>query len=220
MVFIGIPTYDEKLHWKTTSGLINFARYCGEKKVGLAVDVIPGDAFISKARSLIAHRFLKSNFRDLVFIDADIGFNAFDVARLCKAEAPIVCGLYRMKKNEVRYPALLFDPIVRNQQDPSLIKLQYGPTGFMRIRREVFEAMMKKWPNEYYVNVGEQKVYDFFPAGRDGINFTGEDINFCKRAQACGFDIWAMQNVEMEHVGEKSWDSNWSIDSLQIQEAA
>jgi hypothetical protein len=90
----------------------------------------------------------------------------------------------------------------------------------MRIRREVFEAMIKKWPDEYYVNVGEERVYDFFPAGRTGINFTGEDISFCNRAQMCGFDIWAMQNIELEHMGEKTWESNWAIDMAKLEEAA
>ena len=217
MVYIGIPTYDGKLHWTTAKGLMETARWCGEQSIGIAMDVIPGDAFIGKARNLIAHRFMKSGFRDLVFIDADIGFDLQGIGLICKAEPALVMGLYQMKKEgPIRYPALLFDPIERHPSDPNLIKLQYGPAGFMRVRREVFEAMQKQWPDQYYMNVGEEKVYDYFPCGREGNNFTGEDLNFCVRAQICGFPIWGMQNIKLKHTGERCWESEWAIDKMVV----
>ena len=226
MVYVGIPTYNGLIHWTTVSGLIQSARYCGSEKIGFAVDVVPGDAFIGKARNLLAHRFLKSGFRDLVFVDADVGFDLKGIERLCKAEPPIVMGLYQMKKPPpVRYPALMFDPLIRHPSDSNLIKMQYGPAGFMRVRKEVFEAMILKWPNDYYMasdnyaNAGPEKIYDFFPNGREGNHFTGEDLMFCKRAQECGFDIWAMQGIELKHSGEKCWESNWMVDVLELKEA-
>lgn len=221
MIYIGIPTYDGKLHWRTTAGLVNIARLCGEKHIGIAVDVIPGDAFVSKARNVIVHRFLKSEATDLLFIDADVGFDEQGVIDVCKAEPPIVMGLYRMKTDDkVRYPALLFDPIVRHPSNPNLIKLQYGPAGFLRIRREVFAAMRENWPDQHYVNAGEEPVFDYFPAGRVGNHFVGEDISFCNRAQAVGFDVWAHQGIPLQHMGEKTFESDWRIDQLQILEAA
>lgn len=221
MVFIGIPTYDGKLHWTTTAGLVQTARLCGEKKIGIALDVIPGDAFISKARNVIVHRFLKTEATDLLFIDADVGFSAQGVIDLCMAEPPIVMGLYRMKcDDKLRFPAIIHDPIIRHPSNPDLIKLQYGPAGFMRIRREVFDAMRANWPDQYYVNSGEEPVYDYFPAGRVGNHFVGEDISFCNRAQACGFDIWSLQGIPLKHSGEKTFESDWRIDQLQILEAA
>lgn len=208
------------MHWTTVAGIAQSARACGERKIGFAVDVIPGDAFIGKARNLLVHRFLKSGFRDLVFVDADVGFTAEGLAALCEAAPPIVMGLYRMKcPPPTRYPALMNDPIERHPDDSTLVKLQYGPAGFMRVRREVFDAMRERWPDQYYVNAGEEEVYDYFPCGRTGNHFTGEDINFCVRAQQCGFDIWAKQNIELKHTGENCWESNWAIDRLEVVEA-
>lgn len=221
MVYIGIPTYDHKLHWRTEKGLEEVEMYCAKNKIGFAVDVIPGDAFVGKARDVIAHRFLKSGFRDLFFIDADVGFDVEGFARICKAEPPIVMGLYQMKmKPPVRYPAMLFDPVERHASDRNLIKLQNGPAGFMRIRREVFDAMKAKWPEEYYINMGAERVHEFFPAGRVKNHWFGEDIQFCQRAQACGFDIWALQHVKLTHSGEYCWESEWAIDQAVVMEAA
>jgi len=221
MLYIAIPTYNGQLHWTTVAGIAQIARVCGERKIGFAVDVIPGDAFVGKARNLLVHRFLKSGFRDLVFVDADVGFTAEGITKLCEAEPPLVMGLYRMKcPPPTRFPALLYDPVIRHPSNPDLVKLQYGPAGFMRVRREVFEAMQEKWPNEYYVNAGEESLFDYFPCGRVGNHFTGEDLNFCIRAEQCGFDVWAHQGIELKHTGEHCWESNWAIDQLQLAEAA
>jgi hypothetical protein len=219
MVYIAIPSYNGLLHWTTVAGIAQTARLCGEKKIGFAVDVIPGDAFVGKARNLLVHRFLKSGFRDLVFVDADVGFSAEGIIKLCEAEPPLVMGLYRMKcPPPTRFPALLYDPVIRHPSNPDLVKLQYGPAGFMRVRREVFEAMQEKWPDEYYVNAGEESLFDYFPCGRVGNHFTGEDLNFCIRAEQCGFDVWAHQGIELKHTGEHCWESNWAIDQLQLVE--
>lgn len=221
MIFLAIPTYDHKIHWTTVSGIASTAHYCAKKNIGFTVDVIAGDAFVGKARNLLVHRFLKSGFRDFIFVDADVGFDIAGIHKLCAAEPPIVMGLYQMKMPPPsKYPALLHDPIIRHPSDPSLIKLQYGPTGFMRIRREVFEAMIKKWPDNYYKDHGDEKIYDLFPHGVFDNHFIGEDIQFCNRVHELGFDIWAAQNIKLNHSGHTAWDSEWAIDIAQISEAA
>lgn len=217
MIYIGCPTYNGQLHWTTVAGLVNTGRFCGEKKIGFALDVIPGDAFISKARNVIVQRFMASGCTDLLFVDADVGFDVEGVTKLSLAEPPIVMGLYLMKiPNKNRYPALMYDPIIRHPSDPNLVKLHYGPAGFMRIRREVFVKMQEKWPDEYYVSDNGNKVYDYFPAGRLKNNFIGEDMSFCNRAQECGFDLWGYQGIALKHSGDYCWESKWAIDYIDI----
>jgi hypothetical protein len=218
-VFIGIPSYDGKLHWTTTQGLVGVAHICAKSNIGIAVDIIPHDAFIGKARNMIVKRFMDSGMSDLVFVDADIGFDPQGVVDLCKAAPDIVMGLYMMKSPQPRYPALMADPVVRHPSDMRLIKLQYGPSGFMRIRRSVIEKMIARWPEEYYIDGAAGKVYDLFPHGRYDYHFTGEDIKFCERAINCGLDIWAMQGIRLRHFGERSWDSDWRIDVASIAPA-
>lgn len=211
-VFVGIPSYDGKVHWRTMQGMIGLAHTCAKHGIGICADVIPHDAFIGKARNMLVKRFMDSGMRDLVFIDADVGFDGESVAELCKAAPDIVMGLYMMKSEKPRYAALMADPVVRHPSDMRLIKLLYGPAGFMRIRRNVIEKMIAQWPEEYYIDGAAGKVHDIFPHGRYGHLFTGEDIKFCERAITCGFDIWAMQGIKLEHYGEKGWDSRWQID--------
>lgn len=212
-IYIGMPTYDGKLHWTTMAGIVQVARFCGEKHLSICVDVIPGDAFIGKARDTIAARFLKTEFDDLIFIDADVGFNLQGFSALMKApeDAAIVMGLYRVKDDQLRFPGLMFDPVETHPQSARLVKMQNGPAGFMRVKRRVFEKMMERWPDEYYM-AGELKLFNFFPCGLMSQNlFKGEDIRFCERAQECGFDIWAVQNIDLDHTGPKTFEANWQV---------
>jgi len=224
-LYVGIPAYDGKLHGATVGGIAQLAMLCGKNGIGFAVDVVPHDAFIGRARSLVAKRFLESGFRDLLYVDADIGFDAVGAVQVCQAKAEIVMGLYRMKEDgpnesqKLKFPALLSDPIERHPDDQGLIGVEYGPAGFMRVRREVFEAMKEKWPDEWFEDANG-RIHDFFPAGRVGNGFFGEDIAFCMRAKECGFKLWAAQGVGLKHFGEKSWGSRWQIDIFEEQKEA
>lgn len=213
MLFIGIPTYDGKLHFRTAQGLAQTTHLCAKLGVGVAIEVIPHDAFVGRARSTIAKRFLDSGAEDLLYVDADIGFTSAATIAVCRADADVVMALYRMKvPKDVRYPALMFDPIERHPKDDSLIRLQYGPAGFMRVRRHVIEKMVQTWPDEWFEDEANGRIHDLFPCGRKGNFFLGEDIAFCRRVQECGFGIYAVQGVELEHYGEAAWKSEWRID--------
>jgi hypothetical protein len=213
-VYIGMPTYDGKMHWTTASGLVQVARFCGEKKLSICVDVIPGDAFIGKARNTVVKRFLDKDFSDLIFIDADVGFNLAGFSALMSAPGDIVMGLYRVKDDRLRFPGLIWEPITRHPESRRLVKMQNGPAGFMKVKRHVFEKMMERWPDEWYPAGELGNMYDFFPCGREGNHFYGEDIQFCRRAIECGFDLWAVQDIQLDHTGPKTFEANWKLDVL------
>lgn len=213
-IYIGIPTYDGKLDWRTAAGLIEVARFCGEKHLSICVDVVPGDAFIGKARDTLVHRFLKhTDWEDFIFVDADVGFNLEGIKALMRCQEDIVGGLYRVKSDKVQFPGLMWEPVRANERDQNLVKMQYLPTGFMRIKRRVFEKMQEKWPDNYYYCGAAKgdKMHEFFPHGRTEHHFHGEDIKFCMNAIECGFDIWAVQDIDMAHTGPKTYEAKWRV---------
>jgi hypothetical protein len=79
--------------------------------------------------------------------------------------------------------------------------------------------MMNKWPDEYWEDESG-KIHDFFPNGRSGNSFVGEDIGFCNRVRECGMDIYGVQGLKLRHYGEKRWPSEWQIDILEEEAAA
>ena len=211
-LFIGLPTYDGKIEYKTVRGLVQLAAFCGAKQIRFGIDVVPGDAFIGKARNTIAKRFMNSGFDELLYIDADVGFDIESVKSLMRSDVDIAAGIYRVKEDKMKYPALMYDPLERHPDDPRLIKMQYVPAGFLKIRRKVFEKLIEAYPEEYYHSGDMQYIYDHFPCGRVGNSFTGEDISFCQRVIACGFDIWGVQGINLIHTGAKAFEGCWQLD--------
>lgn len=211
-LFIGLPTYDGRIEYKTVRGLVQLSAFCGAKGIRFGIDVVPGDAFISKARNTIAKRFMNSGFDELLFIDADVGFDIDSVRSLMRSDVDIAAGLYRVKEDKMKFPGLLYDPLERHPNDPRLLKMQYVPAGFMKIRRKVFEKLIEKYPEEYYHSGDMHHIYDHFPCGRVGNHFTGEDISFCQRVIAAGFDIWGVQGINLIHTGAKAFEACWQID--------
>ena len=100
MIYLGIPTYNGQIHHTTVAGLCQVSRHCGKAGMGIALDVVPHDAFIDRARNLLVKRFLASPATDLIFIDADVGFALDDFAKLCRPDVDISMGLYCVKDDK------------------------------------------------------------------------------------------------------------------------
>lgn len=209
MIYIGIPSYDGKMHHSTVGGLFNVAYGIGKERVPVCLDVIPHDCFIGHARNLMAKRFLSiPDATDMVMIDADVGFSASDFDALMKVKADIVCGVYPFKKDDEHYPVAAVEPLERKGR---LVKLIYGPAGFMRIRRGVLEKLKEKV--EVFQDENHGLMHDFFPCGRDGFVFRGEDNAFCKLSAQNGFEVWGLEGLELFHTGDKTWKGNWKGES-------
>jgi hypothetical protein len=206
MIYVAIPTYNGLIHHSTVGGLLEVQRFLTENRVGFAVDVIPHDAFIGRARNMAAKRFLASGATDLIYIDADVGFRAKDFGLLMRQDVDICCGLYPYKKDEVAFPCLVAEP---QERVGPRVRLVYGPTGFMRIRRKVFESIQRANPGNFYRDDIHVDTYEFFPFGRRGNEFMGEDVGFCRLATERGFKIWGVEGMELQHTGERTWSAQW-----------
>ena len=206
MIYIGVPSREGKFHHTTAGGLFNLAYMMGRQRIPVCMDCIPHDPFIGHARSLMAKRFLEiPDATDMVMIDDDVGFSHEDFDILMSADADIVCGIYRYKEDAERYPAIALQPVEKRGR---MVRLVHGPTGFMRIRRKVLEKLRET--TETYKDPAHGLMHDFFPCGRDGFLFRGEDTWFCRLASNAGFKVWGIEGLNLRHTGPKTWDGAWT----------
>jgi hypothetical protein len=217
MIYVAIPTYDGKLHHTTVGGLLDVMHYLTKHGIGMCVDVIPHDAFIGRARNLACKRFLASGATDLVFIDADVGFQVPDFALLMKQDVDICGGIYCFKKDDPGFPALYEQPIERYGP---LVKMIHVPGGFMRIRRKVLTRIMELDPENQYYDNDHKALYNFFPFGPHGSIWVGEDVGFCRQAKKHGFSIWGVEMPSLTHTGDKTWNHVWHPQGNEVKEAA
>lgn len=181
-------------------------------------DAVGGCCYVDFARNQLVARFLRGRATDLIFIDADVGFDPDALVRLCKATRPLVAGIYPKKVDPPEWPVALDASHVWADAD-GLVECSMVPTGFMRIHRSVFRAL--KVP--HYVAPGiEGSVGAYFQCVvRQGV-YLGEDVEFCRRYREAGGKVHAFVDMDLRHVGhDRTFRGNWGRWLLdQMKEAA
>lgn len=158
--------------------------------------------------------FLETDCTDFLCIDADIIFTAEHVQKLMAHDAALVYGVYPLKE-EMSRPCLGTLPELKHHEATGLTEVRWAGRGFMRVRREVFEAMKEEngGPALRYHNHGRPE-WTFFASGpvqgedalgvKDGEReWVSEDIMFGLRARKLGYPVLVDQSIVLMHEGSK-----------------
>ena len=197
----------------------------------LKVELRDGDALITRARANLMTSFLDDpTATHLLFVDADIGFTPDQVFRLIESGADVVAGVYPIKRvNWVKaqraiegrrpnVPAASLDYVLEiNDPDHVAVvngftRVRYAGTGFLMIRRQVFEKMCAHpdyAPLQFLREHSHDKLagspnrFALFECMIDPATGTylSEDFAFCKRWTDIGGEIWADLQSRLDHVG-------------------
>lgn len=171
--------------------------------------IIAGNQFIDDARNALVHYFLTSDahFTDLFFIDADEGWDSKTVLRFLKYPQGVVCGLPPKKCD----PPTFHSNALTGRIESGLFQAKEAGTGFMRIRREVFERMDNAFPELAQATKGEfpWTHTPYFQGGNTRYGVIREDIFFCRQMCAMGEFVWIDPDVTFTHRGSKSWKGNF-----------
>jgi hypothetical protein len=96
--------------------------------------------------------------------------------------------------------------VTRNEQ--GLILAQTLSPGLMKIRRNVFEEIIKKNP-EYWEIEGHKK-YDFYSHLKIDNHICGEDVSFSKRWTVIGGKLWIVPDCTITHYGFSGYKGNFA----------
>ncbi|WP_243367720.1 hypothetical protein [Microvirga solisilvae] len=175
-------------------------------------------SLVVMGRNNLVTDFLASNATDLVFIDSDIGWKPESLVRLLQHDVSLVAGIYRKKAPETIYTVEFDDP--RNiAADPKtgLLKAKGVSAGFLRIRRDCIEAMIKAYP-ELKITERKQEQYALFDTMIENGKMVGEDYTFCRRWAAIGGTIWVDPTIDLDHYGMSAYTGSLTS-SLQKKQA-
>lgn len=214
-VLFAIPAYDHKLHLNCVTALTNTAIILSQHRIPHTWMAQGGITFIDHARNVLVDRFLHDypHATDLFFIDDDVGWDAEAVPRMLAHDVDIVAGVYPLKSDQGGYPvSILADKITRQPiMRDGLVKADFVPTGFMRIRRNVLEVMAEDQPTYPFrqADGSSRDIANVFHTGYHSGERWGEDVDFCHRWAAKGGDIWVDPDIQFSHVGRKEWHGNF-----------
>jgi hypothetical protein len=232
-VMFGLPCYGGIVSAATMDGLLDTQRRFAALGMGFNTLTIRNESLVQRARNTIVAHFLASGCDRLIFIDSDIGFTADHVLRLLAHDRDVIGGLYRKKiVDRVEFAVNLLptaDGAVRPDPETGAIPAAAAATGFLQIKRGVFDRMATAFPHlRYGTHAGEggpgawrDLTYAFFDCFIDPAtgSYLSEDYGFCHRWRAIGGEVWVDPGLILEHFGALALSGD-PMDGLLAREPA
>jgi hypothetical protein len=244
-LFLAAPLYGNQLHFGYHRSVCHLQTQCFIQQIHLGMKYAGCDSLVPRARNRLVTYFLESRDSDLLFVDSDIAFTPEDVFSLMMCSEPIVGGVYPRKQLDWHRIARAARSGVHPDQLPyygyvpvmnwlgegdfpldSLIEVKHLGTGFMRIKREVFTAMIDQLGDHITFDYHSDEPqfqgkigYDFFPTGPDvryalgsgGRQYLSEDWGFCELARQCGFKAYAAPWIRLTHSGYMDYSGSLEV---------
>ena len=225
-LFLSVPCYGGQCLEAFAASVLQLSDICRIKKIELCIDTIENESLVQRARNIAVGRFMqKSDAEYFMFIDADIHFDPNSVIRLLESGHDFTCAAYPKKvvmwdkaatavrDGDDRPLELLSSSLVMNfkgaksRVENGFVPVLDGPTGFMLIKRCVFEQMEKKYPELNCKNDHQNRDFDDYCALFDCMidpetkRYLSEDYAFCRRWQQMDGEIYCDTQTTLGHVG-------------------
>lgn len=206
-------------YMQSSIGLLQLGTRLG---IRVSIELLGYESLITRGRNALVTRFLDSPAAThLMFIDADIGFDPAQVARMLNFGEDVVAGMYPLKLIEweaacrggaaaaLRYVGTPCTGAALEQRR-GFVTGEYAGTGFMLIRRDVLERMAAAYPETRYTaihtaarpsdSLNQHALFDCMIDPETG-HYLSEDFTFCRRWREIGGRIWLDTQSTLIHVG-------------------
>lgn len=236
------PSHDGKYFQNYVSSLLSLVVECERRGMRIQAYFHQGESLVTRARNNCVATFLANpQWTHLFWIDADIGFSAEAAFRLLLSDHDVASGVYPLKREgwpdegvpagttqgtfEATYtrytvnasPAPETGRIDLDVQPDGFLRMQEAPTGFMVIKRRVFERIMAAYPDLRYVpdsiGVPDQGLhYRFFDVMVDPVSrrYLSEDYGFCRLWTGLGEHVYIDANSNLSHQGSKMYRGDFA----------
>ena len=228
-LFLATPMYGGQCHGMFTKSVADLTAKCAEIGIQLTTYFLFNESLITRARNYCCDEFIRSQSTHMLFIDSDIGFRPDDVIAMLalssdESEYDVLCAPYPKKfiawekikkavdkgfadENPNNLEKFVGDFVFNAKpgttsfsiNDP--VEILEGGTGFMMIKRSVFERYTKAFPELHYrpdhVRAahfdGSREIMAFFDCVIDR-GYTFDDIKLLMKDLAAGGDTKALMS--------------------------
>lgn len=205
-VHFAMPCYGGVLTESTFLSYIKWANVANQLGVQWTLETMVNESLISRARNTLTAKFLDDeSATHLMFIDADIGWEPWHLLAMLDHDVDVVGGLYPMKTLPIKWVVNGVDGA--QMSDKGLLEVSKTGTGFLLMKRGVFDAMNSHPSVKPYKNdIGMDPKYDKFlktyfdTAVREG-RYLSEDWTFCANHIEMGGKVHVDCRVRLRHSG-------------------
>jgi hypothetical protein len=246
-LFVATPMYGGMSYGMYMKSCLDLQVMMIKYGVDVKFSFLFNESLITRARNYLVDEFLRSECSHLLFIDSDVHFNPQDVIALMALDKEVIGGPYPKKSinwNNVaeaarKHPDLppkdleyvvgdyVFN-VVHGTKNFSVTEplevLEIG-TGFMMVKRQVFEKMQEAYPTIRYKpdHVGQANfdgsryIHAYFDTvidtkdsivGGGSDRYLSEDYMFCQMWRKIGGQIYLCPWMKTQHIGTYPFTGN------------
>ena len=247
-LFVATPMYGGMAHGMYVKSCLDLQAICSQYGIEVRFSFIFNESLITRARNYLVDEFLRAEgFTHLLFIDADIHYDPRDVIACLALDKDVIGGPYpkksikwgSVKEAVKRHPDIeipeiekvagdfVFNPVPGTEKfsvaEPIEV-LEIG-TGFMMVKREVFDRFKEAYPEFSYRpdHVGQANfdgtryIHAYFDTVIDrkrkvmvdgaekevggSDRYLSEDYMFCQWWRNIGGQIWLCPWMKTHHIG-------------------
>jgi len=237
---IATPSYQGDIQDLCVGSLLRAQRECIQAGIWVEWMPLSGSPYVEALRNMLVREFLNVPVAtDLVFLDSDVGFEPGALVRLLQYDADVVGGMYPYKSDAGGFPGVLEQdaagmpvpvevglldgtgkPLLGPDGQPQRQQLAQAimlPTGFLRIRRNVFERFREHYSPNGELEVVERqrdgaetgRYINYFETRQIGDLWFGEDVWFCWQWRKMGGTVLLDPDIHFSHSGRKHWKGNY-----------
>lgn len=183
MIVIGMPTRGE-LRAETASDLISLTKYT--KRDTMFLPAL--GSYIPNNRNGLVTAAMQVGASHLLFIDSDMRFPADTIDEFLNTHVGIIAANCRQRTQDA-WTARKNGQWVSSAGRSGIERVDSVGTGVMMIDMNVFRGLEPPWfPFEWDAGTGK---------------YVGEDVGFCRKATAAGYQIWIDHTLsqQVRHIG-------------------
>ena len=246
-LFVATPMYGGMAHGLYIKSCLDLQTTMNKYGIETKFSFLFNESLITRARNYLVDEFLRSEYTHMLFIDSDINYNAQDVLALMALDKDVIGGPYPKKSinwNNVASAARAHPDIEPKQLENlvgeyvfNVVKgtkqftvteplevMEIG-TGYMMVKREVFDKMEKEYPMIRYKpdHVGQSNfdgtryIHAYFDTvidtkdsivGGGSDRYLSEDYMFCQMWRKMGGQIYLCPWMKTQHIGTYAFTGN------------
>jgi hypothetical protein len=246
-LFVATPMYGGMNHGLYMKSCLDLQTTMMRYGIEIKFSFLFNESLITRARNYLVDEFLRTEYTHMLFIDSDIHFNAQDVIALLALDKDVIGGPYpkksmnwgniahaarnhpdlEPKELEALVGEYVFNVVKGTQQfqvTEPLEVMEIG-TGYMMVKREVFNKMKEEYPSIRYKpdHVGQANfdgsryIHAYFDTvidtkesivGGGSDRYLSEDYMFCQLWRKMGGQIFLCPWMKTQHIGTYAFTGN------------
>lgn len=212
-IAIATPAYGGQVTVNYLQSLLATYAKLTQYRVIMDLICIPNESLVPRARNSALKTFLAGDATNLLFIDADMGWNPDSPIRLLAADKDFVAAAGPRKATPTSFCVNFDGPNLATDADTGCVAVDEVGSGFMMLSRSCVEKMVAAHPETEYQDLADGQTYHALfdtslSLSKEGgpRTYWSEDYTFCQRWRATGGTIWVDPTIRLEHVGSHTWE--------------